>query len=259
MSYGRALPLSADVEVYFSVNRTSVGAPGTAVASESFFADHPADIFVSTLTGTNFQFRDGNGLIANPFTPGAPSPPLGLIEPLPGDNVDALDLRLGPVSIPALGPSIFWSVDTATSIGLGVTPADVLWSAALPGYSGTPSMYAPGVFLGLLPGDDIDGLVWFEDDTGGVPTPGPTPGDMMIFSLAPGSATLGALGYAPGTGGADLFVTKPGGIVTLFAPASALGLLPSDNIDGLDVVPEPRALALFSLAGLAVILRRRRG
>lgn len=262
MSYGRTFPLPGDAEVYFSVTPSSMGAPGTAVAGESLFADHPADIFVSTLTGTNIQFRDGDGLIANPLTPGAPSPPLGLIEPIPafpsGDNLDALDLRLGPPSLLGLGPSIFWSVDPATAVGLGVTPADVLWSPALPGYSGTPAMYAPGVFLGLLPGDDIDAMVWFEDDTGGVPTPGPTPGDMMIFSLVPGSPTLAAFGHAFGAGGADLFVTKPGGAVALFAPAAALGLLPTDDIDALDVVPEPRVLALFSLATLSLMLRRRR-
>jgi hypothetical protein len=107
-------------------------------------------------------------------------------------------------------------------------------------------------------GDDIDGMVWFEDDTGGVPTPGPSPGDLMIFSLTPGSPTLAQLGYVPGTGGADLFFVRPGGAVGLFAPAGALGLLPTDDIDGLDVVPEPGVLALFCLCTLSMMLRRRR-
>jgi hypothetical protein len=266
MSYGRSLLPSDDVEVYFSVTQSSIGAPGTAVNLEGIFADHPADIFVSTLQGTNFQFRDGDGLIANPLTPGAPSPALGLIEPIPafpfGDNLDALDLRLGPVPLLGLGPSVFWSVDAATAAGFpayaGLSSADVFWSPPLAGYSGAPAIYAPAPLLGLMFGDDIDGMVWFEDDTGGVPTPGPSPGDLMIFSLTPGSPTLAQLGYVPGTGGADLFFVRPGGAVGLFAPAGALGLLPTDDIDGLDVVPEPRVLALFCLCTLSMMLRRRR-
>lgn len=269
MSYGRTGSISPlDVEVYFSVTRGSVGLPGTGVAGESLFGDHSGDIFVSTLTGSNIQFRDGNGVMINPLTPGAPSPGLGLFEPIPafppGDDVDALDLRLAPVPVPGLGPSIFWSVDPATAggvgvyVGLGATAADVFWSPALVGYSGVPTVYAPAALLGLLPGDDIDALVWFEDDVGGMGSPGPTPDDVAIFSLTPGSPTLAALGYLPGTGGADLFITKPGGAVSVFAPAGALGLLPDDDINALDVVPEPNVLALIGLGAIASTLRRRR-
>jgi hypothetical protein len=55
-----------------------------------------------------------------------------------------------------------------------------------------------------------------------------------------------------------LFFVRPGGAVGLFAPAGALGLLPTDDIDGLDVVPEPGVLALFCLCTLSMMLRRRR-
>lgn len=197
--------------------------------------------------------------MAFPLTPGAPSPPLGLLEPPFGidDNVDGLDMRLGPVVLPALGPSIFWSVDMATAgavppyVGLGATAADIFWSPPIAGYSIAPVIYAPAAMIGLLLGDDIDALVYFEDGLGG-----PSPGDIILFSLAPGSPTLAALG---GASPADILVTSPFMPAPgLFLLSGALGLTPVDNLDALDVIPEPDCVIFATLAGLGFVLRRRR-
>jgi hypothetical protein len=251
ISYGRTSPVV--VAIYFSVTRTSFGVAGTAVATESATGDQPADIFVTTsgTIGTNAQVYDGNGSSA---------PSLGLIEPIGAfpaeDNLDALDMRISPVVIPPLGPSVFWSVDPATAVtyGGGATAADIFWAPALPGYSGMPVLYAPFFSLGLMPGDDIDAMVYVENGTGVA-----DPGDTVFFSLTPGSPTLAALGYAPGTGGADVFTTSPGApLPTLFAPAAALGLLATDDIDALDIVPEASHLMLLGLTALGWTIRRRR-
>lgn len=107
----------------------------------------------------------------------------------------------------------------------------------------------PAAAIGLTPGDDIDALVYIEDGV-----PGPSPGDTILFSLTPGSATLALLGASP----ADVLAASPGGVPGVFAPAGALALLTTDNIDALDVVPEPSQTLLFGTALLGLALRRRR-
>ncbi|MCX8090738.1 MAG: PEP-CTERM sorting domain-containing protein, partial [Verrucomicrobiae bacterium] len=66
-------------------------------------------------------------------------------------------------------------------------------------------------------------------------------------------------GYAPG--GGDLLVPDgpdPDNLPDIFIPAAAFGLKATDNLDAVDVVPEPSAV-LVLLAGLGLLLIRRRG
>jgi hypothetical protein len=244
-SYGRS-QFVEPLTFYFSVNRGSVGLPGTAVNGEAFANDQSADIYVSTGAGFNSQFRDGDGIVANPATPGSPAPPLGLFfDPGTGDNVDGLDLR-------NFGQNIYWSVDSTTVANnpfyAGASAADIFMTPTVAGYSTAPAIYAPAGLLGLLPGDDMDAMVYFEDGL-----PGPTPGDIVLFSLTPASPTLGA-GFSP----ADVLWTSPFAPgPSLYASANSLGLLASDDLNALDVIPELDYHLLALCGMLGYVLRRR--
>ncbi len=240
-------------EFQFTVGRGSLGAPFSAVNGEStgptlvapFFGDEPADIFRTSLTGTNTQVWDEDGAVIFPATPGAPSPALGL-APVGIDNVDAIDETLPPLGF---APGVLFSVDFPSAIGLGVSPSDILIAPAVPGYStlaGAP--FLPGVAFGLTPADDLDALIYYDDGDSAA-----SPADSIVFSLAAGSPTLGLLGASP----ADILISSPfGGLPAIYAPAGALGLLPTDELDGL-AIPEPSAIAgLFGIASLLLARRR---
>ena len=94
--------------------------------------------------------------------------------------------------------------------------------------------------------------------------------DLAVFTMAPGSPSLTAYEASLATAGfgrfgdmlspSDVFITDFDGTFSLYATAESLGLLPSDVIEGLDVVPEPSSLVLLSLgaASLAYGWRKRR-
>jgi hypothetical protein len=225
----------------FSVDAPSVGAAGTAVFAESAAGDHMADIFFSAGAGANFQIFDGDGVP----TPG-PAPSMGLLEAatsMLSDDTDGWDARApgGGLGGPAGG--VFFSVDPLTPlVGLGyVSPADVHFGVGF-GYDGPGAfvVYAAAGALGLVPGDDIDALVVF-DDGDFMFTPGT---DVTLFSLTPGSPTLGALGSDAAS------VLFSSGVPGVLVPSVMLGLLPTDNLDALDVriIPEPSSLAMFGIA-----------
>ncbi|MDO8616445.1 MAG: thrombospondin type 3 repeat-containing protein [Dehalococcoidia bacterium] len=99
-----------------------------------------------------------------------------------------------------------------------------------------PCIAVPGIALGLVfGGDDMDALCWFDINGNMVPdlpmsVAGPA-GDMYMFSLAPGSASVVG---APFFSAADILGTR--GLVfapTVIRTAASLGLLPTDNVDGL--------------------------
>ncbi len=95
--------------------------------------------------------------------------------------------------------------------------------------------------------------------------------DLALFTLAPGSpsltayeASLNAVDFGRASdilSPSDVFITDFDGTFTLFSTAESLGLLPSDVIQGLDVVavPEPATIGLFVLgvASLLPVWRRR--
>ena len=238
-------------ELYFSVDNASMGLPATAVAAEFAGAgfgpfDHPADVFNTILTGTNALFRDGDGFP----NPGA-APGFGLIEPFPTalDNLDAYDV--GMIGSP--GP-IYFTVGAAAPAGFAT---DAIHVVPTPG--GAPVIFAPGPALALVPTDDIDAI--FIDDLGAPLAFDPA--DTVGLSLAPGSPSLlagSALDLAFGVGAAmsaaDVFVYF-GGAPTLYIPAGVLGLLPTDNIDVLETVPEPATMSLLVIGAAALIKRKR--
>jgi hypothetical protein len=193
-----------------------------------------ADIFRTIGGGTASLRFDGDGV------PG-PAPPLGLKEcPAGGpgiqDNVDAFDDLVPPLS----GGSPAWRVYFSLAPGSptlaganpllpgGARPADIL--VYDPGHKSL-SVFFTGLGLGLLPGDDIDGIsfnVLISD---------------LLFSLAPGSPSLA--GICPGGCTPGDFILSAGPVCGL-TPClglgfAAAGLAPGDNVDAMDQPGSPPA------------------
>ncbi len=202
----------------FSVAPGSVGVAGSAVLAESPGGDEAADIYFAGFMFTNILLFDGNG---------STGPPLGLPEPSLA-NLDAVD-ALTPT--PGTVTAIF-SVDPATAAGtyFGASPADLFGAPNAPGYSfpggGVPGVYAAAAALGLAATDDIDAVHYMEDGTAGA-----SAGDMVYFSLAPGSPSLPGLGATA----ADILVVTPGGVPGIAFTAAAIGLVATDNLDALSM------------------------
>ncbi len=168
LSYGADFGqyLSAQGYVGFSVETGSVGLAGTAVnyeAATCATAEPEADEFATQLDGNNSRVYDGDGIDC---VSGGPVPGMGLQEPN-GDDLDALDghdlyfvdwtppdgvpdqevyFSLDPVS-PTLGANNWSAADILVTIG-GAMPPTV--------------GYATAAQLGLVAGDDVDGLCLAE-------------------------------------------------------------------------------------------------
>jgi len=103
--------------------------------------------------------------------------------------------------------------------------------------AGNATLYRDASTLGLTDTDIIDGLVLDVAN------------NVALFSLASGSTSIG------GFSGADVFYTDFSGSFSLLVSHSDLGLLASDDIDGLEIdVPLP-ATGLLMLVGLAALRR----
>lgn len=239
---------------YFSVTRASFGAAGTGVFTESTAGDtppgftpgHAGDLFVAGLTippGTNVLAPAGFGWTLGTTTGDEAN--AGLITPtLPGigDEVNAYDLA----TIPAGAPVLFSLAAGSPTLGiLGAAPADIL---AVGGVFGpAPIVLLPGFVLGIPIGLDMDALATSFFMTGGF---GP---GTIEYSLTAASAA------AVGLSGADILTyTGVPGIVVIH-PFFTMGLLPTDDIDALDVsqqqvnfIPSPATLPMF-LAGLGLL------
>jgi len=292
-----ALPYG--VQLYFSVDPLSLGATvGTPTAVQveatpptggppAILLDQSADVYLTSMGQIgNSHYSDGDGL-SPPGAGAGPGPTLGLIEPgvppyippppgTPPGDVNALDMRnratfmgqdtffysvvagdpaaapLPPSGVPASGANIF-----ITTFNMGT------------GYHAQRQLYASEAQLGLQPGDDIDGLVVFEDGDS-VFNPA---NDYVFYSLAPGSTTLGMTDPQFGLGitaGDLLWTGNPLGLVTISNPAEVFGLLTvrggaqqNDNMNALDIileddngggpiVPEPSSFLLAALGLLSL-------
>jgi hypothetical protein len=242
-SYGFASPFSATGFI-FSVDAGSVGVDGTAVATQAGAGGGEgvsADTYFSTFGGTNVLWTDGDGSAGSPTS----GPAGGLPETV---DVDALDFRNASPSIFAASTRGFWSVDPATIASEPayefVSPADILDLLPWPDEYPTPGVYATAADLGLEPTDDIDALEVI--DVGGFGFD--DPGDMVVFSLAPGSPFLATGPFSA----ADIFFKIPGAPIGVFASAASLGLDFSDDLNALSSVPEPSSLALMAMAALGI-------
>ena len=243
--------------VFFSVCRNSQGVSGGPLTpwdanGQAILNQQAGDVFVTTnAAGTGVVPQGINMLSINQSFYGE----IPLVSPMvdntgnPQDNLDALsfeefDLDGGGITD---RPTFFSLGAGSTSLGGGFSAADILISSA---GSGTFSVFATASQMGLVVDDDLDALALLDLDQSGTVSAG----DMGLFSLAPGSSTLGSLGASS----ADVFLTTFNGTSTVRYTAASLGLLFEDNVDAIEVqIPEPATLNLLALGGLALIRRRR--
>ena len=242
---------------YFSVSAGSFGFPGSGVYTEALagFSEGAADVFVWPPVvggpGPNDLFADGNGAApggAGPAILGLPEAFIAGAVPPAGDELNALSSCGVPSDTNTLAFFTLTPFST-TIVTCGVilpadiwgpqrcaTAADVLM---VPFGSGlTPMVLRRAEFLGLQPttpaggvGDVIDAMAY---RWGGL---------SVIFSLAPGSPTLGGCsGPIPACGPEDVLgggTSLPAGALvpppTVVTPGANLGLLPGDNLDALDM------------------------
>ena len=230
MAFG---PILTMIAYSFSVDPFAIGAAGSAVGIESSVAQQAGDVYTSFGAGMNTLAtnQDLAGLV--------PPVPSGIPGGAPFiDDIDSLEAN-SPTLLGPATPLIF-SVDPFSPLlGAfpGTGPADLFVTA--PG--GTPVPFIPAAVLGLLPGDDIDALMFDITATSGL---------APVFSLAPGSPTLALLGFSEG----DLLIAGPG----LFMSATSLGLLPlADNLNAATFVPLPAPIWLLGCA-TAVLFGLRR-
>jgi len=167
--------------VRFSVSRATTGMFAGAVNLEATGNGAAGDIF--------WGFIIPNGGAAQGPWRWQDAPAIGL-TPLPVqsdvDGVEGLNAGVFP-------PTAYFSVDVATAVRLGVSPADILYQGAVGPGALPPVVFAPEVIMGLLPGDDIDAVAIFDIVMPGIYGAG----DFIFVSLTPGSPSLAALGASP--------------------------------------------------------------
>ncbi len=224
---------SGAAQVAFSVAAGSSGKAGSAVRGEAGCtpAEAASDVFLSGLDGKNTQALDGNGKACGSRSGYG----LGLSEGAAADHVDALVedpcQYLDPgCSGAGAGMAFFTLADGSPSLlALGLKETEILVS----GVDTAPLRWAEAAAFGLQSGDVIDALCVGENGNGVYDG-----GDLVLFSLAAGSPTLAVFGGS----GADLL--RPGPL-RLAYPASALGLLAGDDLNGLSCPVELSERLLF--------------
>ncbi|MBK9126971.1 MAG: hypothetical protein IPM13_04135 [Phycisphaerales bacterium] len=252
-------PFSQQV-IYFSVDTASIGAPGTPVRNQALRGQHAGDRWVlngrssvAPAVGPFPAVRIGgipgprHLLSANQTAyneiPSIPPGAFNFFAPPAGatnqDNMDALELNPIDLNGDFIHDTIIYFTLQLGSPTLGLfggSGANIL--VAPPG-APVAGVYAPFFTMGLTPADDIDALaVWNTNNNPLIANPGV---DFALFSLTRGSPYLngpdGIAGTADDFSAADIFVTNFTGVSRLFMAAGQLGLLPTDNVDGLDVEP----------------------
>jgi hypothetical protein len=248
LSFGLdAFGSQAVTTVAFSVDPNAGGVPGTGVALEAANDEAEGDEFVSQFRNTNSQLVDEQVFV---LRSGPPSEDIDALVDQPPSLVDG-DGDMVP------NRPIFFSLDAGSpslSAIAGATAASILVkNGAAP-----PMVFASEIRMGLRPGDDLDALCLMKSALpsatlrAGAGPPSPPPAgnattDYALFSLAPGSPTLTALGVTQG----DLLVTDfSAGAPAVYATAQQIGLLPSDNLDALKCL---KAVVMIPLSGCVTI------
>jgi len=207
--------------VKFSVDNQSVGQAGTEVNEQATTSGESAG-------------ADNFGASARPDQRlnilGYDESELGLDI---GDDIDALATFADTLSN---YDSAYFSIEGSSDIFIS-------------SLDGTSSLFASGANLGLQENDDLDALLLLDSNVRGVLDEG----DMALFSL--GRSSFNTLGYddinnLTAWSPADVFVTSFDNSFELWSSHEDMGLLRTDNIDGL-TAPEPTTILML---GLGLIL-----
>jgi hypothetical protein len=234
--------------VGFSVERGSVGLANTAVnyeAATCATAEPEADEFATQLDGNNSRVFDGNG---TDCVTGGVLPGMGLQEPN-DDDLDALDGHdlyfvdwTPPDGVP--DQEVYFSLDGAspTLTAKGWSAADILVTIG----GALPTVYATAAQLGLIAGDDVDGLCLAETSW-----PPGSPGrktfdpdgvvsskDFLFYTITASSPSIidtVAPDLVPDA--ATIMYVQSSGVAIPIDPAAALGLAAStDDLDAMKCV-----------------------
>lgn len=248
----------------FSVDTYAQGDSG-AVQSESAGDGASADVFLShvAVDGSNVVSNSSAGLneLAYDADGSLGYPSLGLTE---NDDLDALDVSYAShPGAQVLSGSNYFSLDPASAATVGGgSGADVFVST---GGGSSLSTFATFSDLGLGFTDDIDALILADNGNGTYDEPDSffdwtdMSSDMLLFSLAPNSPMIGSLDAVRN------LTIEPGDILSfvggstngigIFLPAEDLGLQTirsgdaiSDNLNAMDVVPEPSTYLMGAMA-----------
>jgi PEP-CTERM motif len=205
----------------FTVDRTAIGASGTAVNSAFLGGDPAFNIYKSNLAGANQAAVSGSSL--------------GLVPGFFGDAVTAVGHGIpGTLTYFTLDPSSLH----------GSLASDILVSNG----GGSFGIFASAAVMGLRSDDQIDGLVLDVAHNTAL---------FSLTSFSPSTFTSGLGGsLSPG----DILETHFTGSFTLFASASQLGLRDDDNVVGINTVPEPASgwLLLLGAGACGLLVARTR-
>lgn len=155
-------------------------------------------------------------------------PTVALPPGVPIDDVDGHAMRDPGGGLPRSYYSLSGASPSLTLLG-GSSGADIFFDTNIAN-PGSEDLFADFDRLGLVQQDDIDGLTVYDDNGDGQFNGT----DQIFFSLTRNSPSLGLLGAGP----ADILTVRASiGIPQIFEFATNLGLLPTDNIDGLKFDP----------------------
>jgi hypothetical protein len=224
----------------------------------------------------DLQFSVAPGALGGAGFPGVPD--AGTIYRSGGGGIAAINITRAALglavgsdvdgfenwNVPAGGANaIFFSLAPGSpSLGAAFSPGDIF---LVPPAGGAFGLFINAESLGLctirsgcLQDDDLDALIVNTDAWTNVGQAWPTlqTGNGLLFSVAPGA--VGQPGGLPaGVVPGDVLHSLGGGTSQLYAGAAALALAAGDNLDALEIVPEPTTALLIGLGIAGLALRRR--
>ncbi len=198
--------------------------------------------------GINRLFMDESALGLRAGSDALIGPGVGAPAHSPGshDNVDALEAADFPPITPGASPWVrpgYFTLYPYMAMRYGLPWSDIYTIRAGGVFACLPA-FAVYTQMGLSDWDIIDGLVVYDETPPGLPesvgcsAASAEPGiDAVLFSLAPGSASLNYPNMSPG----DVFFSDFSGAFATYASVDELGLdegsiVGGDNMDALEVL-----------------------